>query len=163
MGSNPTPRIIIEDVFSKMRFFLKTCNRVFNVKRVSLGTSGNVTVAELYGKGTSMANQWLICQIQLHILSSSVFSTKMVVLMMLKMILTEITATIITMPSRKCRTNLASSSRLIIIKIPRRSWLPLLFSHSKIYFLIYRSVNKRANTQTIHLSLTYVPNFRLPL
>lgn len=114
--------------------------------------------------GTRMATQWLIySQIQRHILSFSVFSTKMVVLMMLKMILTEITAAIITMPSRKCRTNLASSSRLIIIKIPRRSWLPLLFSHSKIYFLIYRSVNERANTQTIPLSVTYVPNLRLPL
>jgi hypothetical protein len=163
VGSNPTPRIIIEDVFSKMRFFLETCNRVFNIKRVSLGTSGNVTVAEPYGKGTSIANQWLICQIKLHILSFSVFSTKMIVLMMLKMILTEITAAIITMPSRKCGTNFAPSSRLIIIKIPRRSWLLLWFSHSKKYFLIYRSVNKRANTQTLHLSLTCVPNFRLPL
>jgi hypothetical protein len=132
----------------------------YHYKRLSLGTSGKVTVIELMVKAT----QWLIyCQIQRHILSFSVFSTKMVVLMMLKMILTEITAAIITMPSRKCRTYFASSSRLIIIKIPSRSWLPLLFSHSKIYFLIYRSVNERANTQTIPLSLTYVPNLRLPL
>lgn len=136
----------------------------YQYKRLSLGINRGMSLSLNLWYGTRMATQWLIyCQIQRQILSFSVFSTKMVVLMMLKMILTEITAAIITMPSRKCRTYFASSSRLIIIKIPSRSWLPLLFSHSKIYFLIYRSVNERANTQTIPLSLTYVPNLRLPL
>jgi hypothetical protein len=60
------------------------------------------------------------------------FSAKIIVFMVLKMILAEITITIITMPSRNGTAYFASTSRLVIIKEPCRSLLPLLFSHKKI-------------------------------
>ena len=87
----------------------------------------------------------------------SVFFTKIIVFMVLKMILAKIATTIVTMPSRNGTAYFASTGRLVIIKEPCRSLLPLLFSH-KNRFLINMSVIGSTCAIMLALNSTDVPN-----
>lgn len=76
------------------------------------------------------------------ILNSIIFFTDAIVFMPLKMVLTKIASTIVTMPSRDGRTHFAFTCRLVIIEVSCRPRASLLFFHKNELLIYLRAIRK---------------------